>query len=418
MEKTEIIEILSEWNPWKGELKAGILRDDYLQRLRQLHETGQIITMSGVRRAGKSTLLKQYINEISKKHGSDTVLYVNLEEAAFGTMTLEMLMKIFEAYREIINPIGKVFLFLDEIQKINGWEKFVRGLHEKGSADIFVSGSTSELLSSEYGTLLTGRHVNLKIFPFSFKEFLSVRGIKSQKEYLLRKTEVVNLLTEYLQWGGFPKAVLSEEKKSVLSAYYDDILAKDIIERYKIREGAKLRELARYYLSNISAPQSFNNLGEVLQLSVDTIDRFSHYFCEAYLLFFTSKFSYSLKEQAVNPRKVYTIDSGLREANAFKFSKDIGRTIENTVGVQLLREGKEIYYWKEKRTDYEVDFIIKEGNELSEAIQVSYGGDIERQERALKALEKEHEIKKVTVIGWDKPETTFSGVPLWKWLIR
>lgn len=417
MEKTEIIEILSEWNPWKGELKAGLPREDYLEKLKKLHKTGQIVTITGVRRAGKSTLLKQYINEIVKKHDSDSILYVNLEEAAFSGADLKTLMKIFEAYREIINPKGEVFLFLDEIHKVNRWEKFVRGLHEKGMASIFVSGSTSQLISKEYGSLLTGRHVDMEIFPFSFKEFLKARGIEGKKSYLLRKNEVVNFLTEYLQWGGFPNVVLSEEKKSILLAYYNDIITRDIIERHGIRESAKLRELARHYLSNIATPQSFNKISKPLQLSVDTVDRFSHYFYEIYFLFFLHKFSYSLKEQAVNPRKVYAIDTGLREAVAFRFSKDIGRIIENAVAIQLLREGKEVYYWKEKKTDREVDFIVKEGEEMTEAIQVSYATDKEREDRSLKELEKEHSPKRIRVIGWDAPETSFESIPLWKWLL-
>ncbi len=417
MEKTQIIEVLSEWNPWKEELKAGITRDKYLQKMEQLHRTGQIVTITGVRRAGKSTLLKQYINRIAKKNSPDSILYVNLEEPAFAGADLKALMKMFDAYREIIRPKGNIFLFLDEIHKIKGWEKFVRGIHEKGTADIFVTGSTSKLISREYGTLLTGRHVDLTVFPFSFQEFLFYKGIKNKKSAILRKQETLNFLTEYLRWGGFPKAVLSDEKKIILSSYFHDIITRDIVERHKIRESEKLKELAKYYLSNISKPHSFNNISKHLALSVDTVDRFSDYLSEVYLILFLKKFSYSLKEQAINPRKVYSIDTGLREATAFRFSKEIGRVMENGVGIELLRRGKETYYWKEKRTQREVDFVIKEGEEITEAIQVSYGGAIEREENALKAFEKQHSPKSIKVIGWDKPETQFEGVELWKWLL-
>lgn len=418
MEKTQIIEILSEWNPWEKELKAGLARTQYLEKIERFHKTEQIVTITGVRRAGKSTLLKQYINKIAKRYGSDSVLYINLEEPVFAGIDLNTLIRIFDAYREIIRPKGEIFLFLDEIHKISGWEKFVRGVHEKGIANIFVTGSTSELISREYGTLLTGRHIDLTVFPFSFQEFLFCKGIKDTKSALLRKHEVLNFAMEYLKWGGFPKVVLSEEKKTILSSYFHDIISRDIIERYKIRESEKLRELVGYYLSNISKPHSFNRISKPLGLSVDTVDRFSSYLSEVYLVLFLKKFSYSLKEQMVNPKKVYSIDTGLREAIAFRFSKEIGQIMENIVAIELLRRENEIYYWKEKKTQREVDFIIKNGEKIVEAIQVSYGGAIEREEKALTVFDKEYSPENIKIIGWDKPETQFEGVELWKWLLN
>lgn len=418
MEKSQLIEILSDWNPWNQEIKTGFVREKYLEKLERLHKTGQVVTVTGVRRAGKSTILKQYMEKLAKKHGTDKILYVNFEEPFFANPDLELLLKIFDAYKEIINPAGHAFVFLDEVQKVAGWEKFVRGLHEKGTADVFVSGSTSSLISQDYGTLLTGRHIDMAVFPFSFQEFLFVQGVKDKKTALLEKYKTANRLREYLAWGGFPKAVLvPEEKKTILNAYFEDILGKDIIEKYKVRETEKLRELARYYLSNISSPHSFNKIGAFLKLSVDTVDRFSSFFADVYLFFFIKRFSFSLKEQNVNPRKVYCIDTGLREAAAFKFSKDIGKVIENTVAINLLRNGKQVYYWKQKKSDFEIDFVVKEDNEITEAIQVSYENN-PRQERAIKTIEKELNPKKITLIGWDAPKTPYNGTSLSKWLLE
>jgi predicted AAA+ superfamily ATPase len=417
VEKTRIIEILSEWNPWNGALEAGFERQDYLQKLEKLHATGQIVTMAGVRRSGKSTIMKQYINRLAKKSGADSILYVNFEEPFFANPNLDLLLNIYDAYKETINPSARSYVFLDEVQKVAGWERFARGLHEKGVADVFVSGSTGSLISSDYGALLTGRHIDMRVFPFSFGEFLAVRGIEGGKAALLDRYRTASLLTEYLTWGGFPKAVLTEEKKPILATCLEDIIGKDVISRYGVREAGKLRELAAYYLSNVSAPHSFNKIAGFLHLSVDTVDRFSGYFADAYLFYFIRRFSYSLKEQSVNPRKVYCADTGLREAAAFKFSSDSGRVMENAVALHLLRSGREVYYWKQKKSEYEVDFVVKEGNDITEALQVSHGTKNPREERALKAVEKELNPKKLTVIGWDEPETSYDGSQLWKWLL-
>jgi len=413
-----IIEALSDWNPWRKELNTGFERKGYMEKLGSLHRSGQIITITGVRRSGKSTLMRQYMKKIAAKHGADKILYVNFEEPLFSGATFDTLSLIYSAYREIVNPSGRVFLFLDEIQKVNGWEKFVRPLHEKGEADIFVSGSTSNLIGADYGTLLTGRHLDMNVFPMSFAELLELNGINGRKEALMEHYKTVNILREYLQWGGFPKAVLAkEQRKEILSAYLEDILARDIIDKYKVRESTKLRAAAMYYLSNYASIHSFNSMARFLKISPDTADRFSGYLAESQLLIFTKKFAYSLKEQTVNPRKVYCIDNGIREATAFRFSEDSGKAMENMVAVHLLRSGKKIFYWKQNKTGHEVDFIVKEGHEITEAIQVTQGND-PREERGLRAAEKELNPKKLTAITMEETKTAYDNQILWKWLLE
>ena len=208
-----------------------------------------------------------------------------------------------------------------------------------------------------------------------------------------------------------------DEKKELLSGYFDDIITRDVVERYKIRQSDKVRQLAAYYLSNVCAPHSLNKLSVMLELSVDTIGRFSGYLEEANLLFSTRRFSFSLKEQIANPKKVYAIDNGLWQSVGFGFSQNLGKAMENAVAIELRRRGKEVYYWKEQRTQREVDFVIKEGKQITEAIQVSYEGDLTRESKALNAIEKELSPKKITVISWDEPKTAYNNVKLSDWLL-
>jgi predicted AAA+ superfamily ATPase len=228
---------------------------------------------------------------------------------------------------------------------------------------IFITGSSSKLLSEEYSTLLAGRHVDIEIFPLSFSEFLKFKGvsIRSRIEMMKFRHRIRKLLDEYLEFGSFPKVVLIEEGKEELSNnYFRDILIKDVQRRFNVRETGKLEELAKYYLTNISTLQSFNRTRKLINLSLDTVERFSKYFSIARLIFFVPKFSFSVKEQILNPKKVYCMDSGLRNMVSFKFSEDIGRIAENVVFLNLLFRNKEIYYWKD-HAGKEVDFVVKEG---------------------------------------------------------
>lgn len=429
MQKERIIEILSDWNFWKKPRKTGIPRRTYVKRMRELERTGQIISLVGVRRSGKSTLISQFIKHLTeKKLSAKNTLYINFEEPRFSKdLSLGLLQDAYEAYLEIIEPKGRPYLFLDEVQNIPAWEKFVRALHERDEATIFVSGSSSKLLSAEFGTVLTGRHLGLTVYPLSFGEFLFFNGlgIKDKASLLSNKLKIKRLLRKYLEFGGFPKVViLNKEKKELLTTYFDDVISRDVVERHKIRKIAKLRTLATYYLTNISSPISFNRIKKFIGLSIDTVERFSYFLSYACLIFFIKKFSYSLKEQEVNPRKVYCIDSGLRNAISFRFSQDMGKLYENTVFLELKRRGKEIYYWKNKG---ECDFLVTEGTKIKKAIQVCYniGGEVkEREVRGLLEVLKKFKLREGTVVTEDYESRekvkrkTIAFIPLWKWLLE
>jgi len=425
--KELIVEILEDWNFWKKEPDTGILRESYVKKLEQFSQTDQVVVVTGVRRAGKSTILKQYIsNKIKKGEERKNFLYVNLEEPKFRSeLSLEFLQRIYEAYLELLDPVSKPFLFFDEVQLIPGWETFVRGLHEKNKARIFVSGSSAKLLSKEFATVLTGRHIDIKVYPLTFPEFLEFKRliIQDKLDIVSQKQKIKQLLKEYLEYGGFPLVALKEEKKEILTNYFEDILAKDVAERHRIKKVEKLRGLAQFYLTNVSSLASFRKIKEFLGLSLDSVERFSLYLEEAYLLFLKTKFAYSLKEQEINPRKIYCIDNGLKNLVSFRFSENLGNSYENAVFFKLLVQGKEIFYWKGRQ---ECDFLIKQGNKLTCAIQVCYDIKRENEERELLGLLEtlgKFKLNEGIVITSDLEEIRkinhkkITFIPLWKWLL-
>ena len=430
MDKNQMMEILVDWNFWKKEQNIGKERPGYLDSLEGLLKTDEVVTVTGIRRSGKSTLMLQYIKRlIDRGVPKEDMLYVNFEDPRFATPDLKMLMDIYSVYQEQVKPHKKPYIFLDEIHKVQEWERFVRSLHERKEAHLVASGSASELLSAEFGTVLTGRHLDLHVFPLSFKEFLAFKGISigSELDLISKRTEIKQLLMAYLEHGGFPKIALiddPESKTALLKTYFNDILSRDVVNRYKIKEVEKLEKLAVYYMSNVAAQHSFNRIKKFMELSASTIERFSWYLTNAYLLFFVEKFSYSLKEQAKSPRKVYCIDTGLKNAVGFRFREEFGKLIENIVFIELMRQGKTVFYWRD-RYEYEVDFVIKKGLKPSLLVQVCW--DLEkpdtknREIRALLRAKESLKVKDCLVVTWDyegkDEEQSIQYVPLWKWLI-
>ncbi len=427
MEKEKIIEILDEWNFWSKTPDCGILRDGYLQLFEKMKATQQVVFITGVRRSGKSTLMKQHIKRmIDEGEDRKNSFYINFEEPKFiDELSVQFLIDAFDAYLEIVQPTSTPDLFLDEIQNVKGWERFVRALHEKRSANIFVSGSSARLLSKELGTALTGRHVDIHVYPLTFREFLEFNNLtlKTTLDIVSNKLKIRQMMRDYLSSGGFPLVVLFEGKNEILRNYFNDIILQDIAERYRVIKVDKLRSLAKYYLTNIGAPSSFRKIANFIGISLDSVERYSYYFSDAYLIFFVKKFSYSLKEQEINPRKVYAIDPGLRNIVSFKFSEDMGKLYENVVFLELYRRGEEVYYHKGK---YECDFVVKRGETIAQAFQVCYSLTEHNRVREIAGmLEAMHEFKlsEGTIITDEMETVEMHGeksiryVPLWKWLL-
>ena len=427
MNKEQIIEVLNKWNFWNKNFDVGVQRNSYLENLKKLVKTGQIVAVTGVRRSGKSTLLKQFIQmQIVQGEEKTLFLYVNLEEPTFtGLLSLEFLNTIYQAYLEILKPKSKPYIILDEVQKVPEWEKFVRGIHEKNEAHILISGSASHIVEGNMGVLLTGRWVHLKVYPLSFKEFLSFKNIQVQNtlDILSQNTIIKGFLREYLEFGGFPLAVLTSEKEEILNRYFDDIVTRDVSEKYHIRKTEKVKTLAKYYLTTFSSRVSYRNISSFIGLSLDSVERYSSYLTESSLIYFVKKFSYSLLQQEKNQRKVYGSDTGLINSASLKFSENIGKLYENTTFLHLCRQEKEVYYYAGKK---ECDFVIKEGKNVTQVIQVAYiiHENKKREVEGLLEAMTFFKLQKGTILT-ENVETeekiegkTILYKPLWKWLLQ
>jgi len=378
MDEATILEVLKKWNLWEKKVDTGIKRPEYVNRIYPYLERKEVIVLKGIRRSGKSTIVKQLMVELVK-NGVDSkkLLYLNLEDYNFANdLKIELFEEVLQAYKNYSANKKKVYFFIDEAQKIKGWEKWVRTKYDLNEPIKFiVTGSSASLLSKELSTLLTGRNLAFKIMPLSFKEFLDFSKTKS--------------LEEYLRFGGFPEVVLesSEEKKLfLLRQYFDDIVHKDIIDRYNIRNAKQLIELVRYLVSAAGSKVSVNKLSKVFGLSKDTVSTYISYTIDAYLLFKVSYFSYStrIKHDVTKLPKLYVLDNGLINVVSIKYTKNIGQMVENTIFIKLLEKTEEISYWSELRS--EVDFIID-----NQAINVTATDEInEREIKGLKDFQQKH----------------------------
>ncbi len=416
---------LIDWNLW-GNLDASNLRmREVGTRLDDINRPGIVTVIKGIRRAGKTSLAYLF----AKKFKPEDTLFINFEDPRINIKTSSDIFNLIKEYNTNVNQNGPKLLILDEVQNIPGWERFTRAFVDKNNR-IIVTGSSSKLMSEEYSSLLTGRHVDIEVFGLSFKEACQWAGIKiNPLEILKNKKHILFTLNRYLNEGNFPKIFLENSevlKKELSKNIFNDILVKDIAKRNSIKDFGKLQELAELYLTNISTLQSFNKLKNMLHLSRDTIKRYSEYMNTARLFFYVRKFSYSLREQLQNPRKIYAADTGLHTQLAFKFSDNQGRVLENLVAMELFREGKEIYYWKNRQHE-EIDFVIKNNKKIEQLIQVSYDisdeKTLNREVRILIKASKELNCQNLMILTWDeeyeitKDNKKIKIIPLWKWLL-
>ncbi len=363
----------------------------------------------------------------------ENILFVNFEDPRFTSLDTKLLAQVYDVYKGFLSPTDTPYIFLDEIQEVDGWEKWVRTMHELKKAKLIVSGSNAHLLSRELGTLLTGRHLDLTVFPLSFAEYLLFNKVEVKNAFDIvgKEAEIDGLLHKYIETGSFPEVVLSVKKTEILLNYFDDLLTKDLLKRFRVRKTPAMKALIKYYLSNAANLVTFTSAGKSLQVHTHTIERFSGYFEDVYLIFLLKRFSYKVKEQEKSPRKIYAIDTGLCNSLGFRFSENIGRLAENIVFLalkrkQILDPQVELFYWKDPQ-HREVDFVIKHGLKVTSMIQVCWDiRDEKTKNRELRSLHKgmkDLNITDATIIT-DQAECeeklngyTVKMVPLRKWLL-
>lgn len=330
-----------------------------------LHDFALVI--SGIRRCGKSTLMGQMMAEAEKDGNS--VFYLNFDTPNAYGFTFDD----FRIVDEMLAEMPYDILFFDEIQVVDGWEMYIRGKLDEGYK-VVVTGSNASMLSRELGTKLTGRHITRELFPFSYNEFCGYKSLPFDEKSL----------AQYLCTGGFPKYVETGEDE-LLEELVKDILYRDIVVRYNLRDERTLKLTLSLLLSNVGNLVTASKMKQQLGVkSVSTITDYFSFFEQTYLLAFVPKFAYSMKAQLVNPKKIYCIDNGIVSAVFKSFSRNDGHKLENMVYCYLRRKYKEIYYFNEGMG--ECDFIVADGGIPQIAIQVCWKLTAENRDREVNGL--------------------------------
>jgi hypothetical protein len=377
----------------------------------------------GLRRAGKSYLLYQRIHQLLEKgHRMEGICYFNFEDDRLGIMTLADLDIIKSAYEEMFDT--QPVFFFDEIQIVEGWEKFARRLADQ-KYRVYITGSNATMLSSEIATTLGGRYMIKEVFPLSFAEYLSFWGInvKEKNALHLYRKEIVKHFETYFRFGGLPEVMNVADKRSWLSGLFNKVFFGDLIARYDIRNDFGLHILAKKLAESVKQPSSYNRLANVVsstgkKASTDTVIDYVNYMCESWLLLPLENIIGKLTERNTQ-RKYYFIDNGI--LNLFLPDPE-SSLLENMVAINLIRKHKnEVYFY---HNGLEVDFYLSEKKKL---IQTSYSlqneSTFQRETEALIKVSRRLDVNDLMIITKDdetvleKDGKTIQVVPLWKWLL-
>jgi len=407
---------------WKNTVFEGDLYDrpmvdtiDYKSR--------EIVDIIGPRRSGKSSMLKLLIKKLSLSN----FLFINFEDPYFVTHNEpQVIEELIDVYKEYFSRTLK-YLFFDEIHSINHWENAIRKLRDSGKYKIFVAGSSSKLLGKELSTLLTGRHISYEILPLSFSEFLSFKGIelKDKKDLVIKEKSILKNFDEHLSIGGFPE-IVKTGNLALLKQYYFDIIQKDIVMRYDIRQKDILEKMGIYLITNLAKTVSIESLKNTFNLSFEAASDYLDYFKEAFLIYEVPQFSYSLKTQQKAQKKIYSVDSGLANTISFRFSEERGRLLEQCVFLELKRKGYRVYYYKTKNNK-EVDFLARQQSRKKDLIQVCWDiSDEDTKKRELDGLTQAMNELKLTnslILTYNSDQEiqfenkTITAIPVFRWLI-
>lgn len=399
-----------------------ISRVELLPRKLFIEKNGNYVFV-GIRRAGKTYMLYQYIQQLLREgHDKQEILFINFEDERIADIKKEDLHLIVECYKEMFacEPI----IFLDEIQNIDGWEHFARRLADE-KRRVFITGSNAHMLSREIASTLGGRYLMQEVYPFSFKEYLEYRGIKLDNPnwYLAPvKTDVVRLFEDYFYNGGLPESFEYADKRAWLTSLYQKILYSDIVIRNNVRNEQSLRLLVRKLADSVLQPMAIKRLQNILQgdgskVTRETISSYLGYLHDAYLIFSLTNFTDSIPQRE-GTKKHYFYDNGI--LNLFLFQPET-KLLENIVAIHLYKQyGETLYYYNK---NIEVDFVVPDAKF---AVQVSYSIRNEqawnREVNALINLSRFMEINTALIITKDQEETIeqdgirIKVIPVWKWL--
>ncbi len=394
-----------------------VIRDTYSNLVQ--YKGSSALVLKGLRRTGKSTLLKQLI--ISKF--SDSFYYFNFDDDRVFGFTVDDFQNLIETFIELFGRRKNVFF--DEIQNVRGWELFINRMLREGYR-VFITGSNSNLLSQELGTHLTGRHIDLELYPFSFQEYLRAKDLQKIVEGDYNTSARATLSAEFNKYfltGGMPEVVLSGEA-AILTHLINDVIQKDIVTRYSVRKPAEIKKILRFILANVSNETTYRGLTIATDSkSENTVKKYIQYLEETYIIFEVSRYDKKLRRRDKNPKKFYCIDNGIIINNVPTFIENKGGLLENMVAINLKRMQKEFYFFRDKDQS-EADFVIPSERQI---IQVCYELNEQNRKREIKGLvraRREINAEKFLIITLNQEESikldglTIDVEPIWLWLAK
>lgn len=364
--------IFSRFNPWwQDEYKVeGIIREHYINLLLTETKEKNITFVTGLRRVGKTTLLKQLIHQLIKqKIDAKHILFISLDHSALANVSI---LDLVEKYRQFIGLSfkEKIYLFFDEIQYHDNFERDIKVLHDNENVKIFASGSNSLILKDK-NAFLTGRNKNIIINPLSFEEYLLFKGLSivSSEKQLIKK-----YFEDYLELGGMPEYVLTNDPEKITSLV-SNIIYKDIVGKHNIKNAKKIEELFLLLCERIGKRLTYNKLANILSIDAETVSSYISYFEEAFLVYSINRYAASLNEVVHSPKKIYLADNGIR--SVFVGFKDKGALWENLVFSKI--RGKKVSYYYEN--EHEIDFIVEiQQKRECIAIEAKYKENLEKEE--------------------------------------
>lgn len=387
-----------------------INRPQYLNQLLQFQNTEFIKVLTGVRRSGKSYILMLYRKYLLKHNINEhQIIYISFED--FDNIDLYEPKKLYSYLKERIISDQRMYILLDEIQYVSDWQKVVNSLRLNPLLDITITGSNSNLLSGELATLLSGRYVEIHVYPLSFKEMLDFKHISEPSE-----RQIDNLYDEYIKYGGFPAVVLAKEelKQTILSGIYNTIIVNDIGYKNGLREPELVALVAKYLADSIGQLINPNKIVNTLKsanfdISYNAVQRYLKYFEEAYLFYKSSRYDIRGRKILSTQGKYYIVDTGLRTQALGERNNDRGSVLENIVYVELLRRGYTVQIGK--LDNKEIDFIVFKVND-KQYIQVTYQLPENSTRETDNLLQIPNNYKKIVITGRYENEEMISGIPI------
>lgn len=390
------------------------IADEWLQ-------TSEILIISGIRRCGKSVLMQQMRDRLVEKD-----FFFNFDDERLTNFKLDDFQKLQECFVELFGE--QHTYYFDEIQNIEGWERFVRRLYNAGNK-IIITGSNARMLSRELGTHLTGRYIQVEIYPFSFQEYLAMNEIPVNAKTLYTTTgraTMVKSFVKYMECGGFPK-FLQDGSVSYLTSLYESIIYRDILTRNGLTNEKEMLEMMFYLASNATKRVTYSSLGKVVGIQhPDTIKNYLEYIQQTYLISQLFRYDPSVKKQMMSPKKIYFVDNAIIKRIGFNATENNGVFLENLVFIELKRRGWDVYYYADKK---ECDFIVRKGLHISDAYQVTLKMDSpqtrEREIAGVREAMQAYSLSKGYILTFEGKETInfddgtiVEVVPVWEWILQ